>query len=61
VSDMYFVLLMNPSNRVRFALVEEDGQSVMMFDNIWQAHEAANKTLFGAHGSYDIYDLHNVE
>lgn len=52
MSDMYFVLLMNPSNRVRFALTQEDGQSVMIFDSIGEARAAANKTLFGSHESY---------
>lgn len=58
---MYFVLLMNPSNRVRFALVEGDGNSVMIFDSIEAARAAANNTLFGSHESYDVYNLHNVE
>jgi hypothetical protein len=60
MSDWYFVLLINPSNRVRFALTEEDG-SVMTFTSAKAAGEAADKTLFGSHQSYDIYNLHNVE
>lgn len=53
----YFVLLWNPSNGARFALVKSSDQDVAEFDTYRKAQNAAKKTLFGDRGFYDIYDM----
>lgn len=53
----YFVLLENPSNGARFAMVdsEKDADAVAMYETIELADEAAKRTLFGGHGYYEVY------
>lgn len=53
----YFVLLENPSNGARFAMInsEVDADAIAVYDTIDAADEAAKKTLFGGHGYYEIY------
>lgn len=53
----YFVLLENPSNGARFAMIdsEKDPDAVAMYDTMEAADEAAGKTLFGGHGYYEVY------
>jgi hypothetical protein len=55
MKNKFFVLLQNPSNGVRFALVDEDCYSVAMFRTVDEARNAADKTLFGSSGYYEVY------
>ena len=57
MSADFFVLLRNPSNGARFALVKDLGQEIMMFETIEEAEESARRTLFG-NGGY--FSVHNV-
>lgn len=53
--NKYFAMVYNPSNHARFALTDGDAGEVVMFDTYDQAEDAASRTLFGAHGYYEIY------
>lgn len=54
---MFFVILQNPSNKERFALVQDGDQALSIFDSHEKAEEAAKCTLFGDHGYYEIFSL----
>lgn len=57
----YFVLLRNPYNNVRFALVESSDQNVAMFDTYDAAEKGAKRTLFGGAGHYEIFSLGDAQ
>jgi hypothetical protein len=57
----YFVLLINPSNGARFALVKDECQEVAIYETITEARKGAENTLFGAGGHYDVFDVNNPE
>lgn len=51
----YFILLQNPSNGARFAMVDQDPDVVAMYPTVDAADDAAKRTLFGSHGYCEIY------
>ncbi len=52
----YFVILIHPNKKgVYFALNEND--ALMVFESREAAGEAAQRTLFGSHGLYEVYEL----
>lgn len=40
----------------RFALVQDDVQTLATYPTEREAHQAADRTLFGREGWYEIYD-----
>lgn len=56
----YFVLLHNPHTQSDLPLVEEDG-CMCAFESYEDACGAAQRTLFGSHGWYSVFNRSSDE